>query len=423
MKNNELLSGLLTEIREHIQSEEFLEEFRVARHFVRDRTLSMEKMVMFLLFHSKLSLDGKLDQLRERFPDYEFPFVSKQALSKARYGIQHELFQTLFELSGNFYYANRTSSKLWRSKYHLFAIDGSDQEVPSSESTFREFGKQSDKKNPDLFWSMARASIMYDVLEDIIIDAAIEKQFFSERELSLRHLSRFADLALQQDSIVLYDRGYYSAEVFSDWVRAGCNVLMRLSTKLNFCRLKGDDVKSIVKAPDGTEIPCRVLKYTLNNGETEYLITNIMDEELTNVILGELYFYRWKIETKYLEIKEHWKIEEFTGTGVLAVRQDFFITMLHANLAAIIKLQADELIDQNSRAANKYKYMARKTYIIGKLHLNFVKWIITSFTQEDIDEVICEASKKRSQIQSNRSSKRKRHTRARKHYNNRKASF
>jgi hypothetical protein len=423
MQYNQLLSELLTQIQNMLQSKEFLEEFRTARHFVRKRKLSMEKMVMFLLFHSKLPLDGKLDQLRERFPDLDFPFVSKQALSKARYGISHELFRELFLMSSDFYYANTENRKRWKDKYHIFAIDGSVQEVPSSESTFKEFGKQSDEKNPDLFWSMALSSILYDVMDDIIVDAAIERQSFSERELALRHLSRFYDLGLHHDSIVIFDRGYYSAEIFCDCTRSGCLCLMRLRQPNKLCRLEGDDVETTVQAPDGTAIQCRVLKYMLSTGETEYLITNVMDKDLTSDNFGELYFQRWKIETKYLEIKEHWKIEEFTGTGALAVRQDFYITMLHANLAAIIKLQADELIGQTSKPTNKYLYKARKTYIIGKVHLNFVKWMIMSFTQDEIDEVIFEASKKRSQIQSDRSSKRRRHTRAKKHYNNRKAAF
>jgi hypothetical protein len=423
MQNNILLSGLLTQIRNLIHSREFLEEFRIQNHFIRNRLLSMEKMVVYLLLHSKLSLDSRTALLQGLLPDYDFPSVSRQALSKARYGIRYELFRELFEISVDYYYANRNSRKLWANKYHLFAIDGSIQEVPSSESTFEEFGKQHDYKNPTLFWSMALASILYDVTDDIIVDAAIEHQFFSERELALRHRTRFFDLGLQEDSIIIFDRGYYSAEAFCDWTSAGCKCLMRIKQPNSLCSFEGYDVVKTVCAPDGTEMPCRLIKYPLPTAEIEYLITNVMDEDLTDEMFGELYFQRWKIETKYLEIKEHWKIEEFTGTGALAVRQDFFITMLHANLAALIKQQADEIIDRVSNPANAYKYVARRTYIISSVHINFVKWIIRSFTQNEIDEVILDASKKRSQIKPNRSSERKRRTRARKHYNNRKSTF
>ena len=421
MQHNELLCGLLNHFQDLLHSEDFLEEFRVADRFVRKSKLSMEKMVLFLLFNSKSSIDNKLDQLRERFPELDFPTVSKQALSKARYGIRHELFRELFEISSNFYYENVSGRKLWNGKYHIFAIDGSTQEVPSSPSTFEEFGKLSDKKNPKLFWSMALSSVLYDVLEDIIVDAAIEKQFFSERELSLRHMSRLIDLGLDHDSIVIFDRGYYSAEIYEEWYTAGCKVLMRLKRPNSLCELDSDDAVTYITAPNGSKVPCRVLKCTLSTGEIEYLITNVMDKSLTADSFGELYFYRWKVETKYLEIKEHWQIEEFTGTGALAVRQDFYIIMLQSNLASFIKCQADAIIGRSARSENTYEYRARRTYIIGKVCRNFIGWMIVPLTQMLIDEVILDASKKRSQVRPGRSGKRKRQTRARKHYNNRKA--
>jgi hypothetical protein len=281
----------------------------------------------------------------------------------------------------------------------------------------------SDAKSPDVFWTKTHASILYDVLEDVIVDAAIEKQNFSERELSRMHLARFTDLQLQHDSVVIFDRGYYSAELFRQWTQAGCNVLMRLSQTNSICRVEGDDVVTKFKAPDGSDVLCRVIKYTLSTGETECLITNIMDEDLTGEMFGELYFERWKIESKYYELKEYWKIEEFTGTGALAIKQDFFITLIYSNIAALVKHPADKLIEQNSKPTNTYRYKARKSFIIGKVRRDFVRLITRPFLLSDIDEMILESSKKRSQIQPNRTSKRKRHTRAKKHYCNRKEFF
>ena len=123
---------------------------------------------------------------------------------------------------------------------------------------------------------------------------------------------------------------------------------MRLKSTSNLCRLAGSDELTVVKAPDGTPMECRVLKVTLKTGETEYLITNVLDYWIAPNCFRDLYFERWKIESKYLELKEQWKIEEFTGTGTLAVLQDFYISMLHANLASIAKNGADEVIQTTS---------------------------------------------------------------------------
>lgn len=378
MQHNELLHELLNNFNYLLHSDGFLEDYRVANHFVRRSALPMEKMVKFLLYSPKTSLSNKLEQLRENLPDLDFPSVSKQALSKARYGIRYELFQEFFEHSANFYYEHIMERKLWNDRYHIFAIDGSTHEVPSSKSTFKEFGKQSDQKNPDLYWSMALASVLYDVLEDVIVDAAIEMQFYREREMSLRHLARLFVLGLENDSIVIFDRGYYSAEIYQEWVTAGCKVLMRLKKPNRLCSLDGDDVLDHVNAPDGTKIDCRVIKYTLSSGEIEYLIT--------------------------------------------AVRQDFYIVMLQANLASLIKHQADEIISSSAKSESKYIYAANRIFIIGKVCRNLLRWITIQISQSQLDEIVLEASKKRSQVRPGRSCKRKRRTRARKHYNNRKAA-
>ena len=124
-----------------------------------------------------------------------------------------------------------------------------------------------------------------------------------------------------------------------------------------------------------------------------------------------------------MELKEQWKIEEFTGTGTLAVLQDFYISMLHANLASIAKNGADEVIQTTSGSKNLYRYKARRSFLIGRIQRLFVKWLLVSPTQKDIDELIREASRKKSQVQPDRSSERKRHVREKKHYKNRKAVF
>jgi hypothetical protein len=64
---------------------------------------------------------------------------------------------------------------------------------------------------------------------------------------------------------------------------------------MNFCKLPGNDIISKVIAPDGTKLPCRILKVTLSTGETEYLITDIMDDDITCDMFRDLYFERWGV--------------------------------------------------------------------------------------------------------------------------------
>ncbi|MBR0410468.1 MAG: IS4 family transposase [Eubacterium sp.] len=300
-----LCQSMLISVKKCLESEDFLNEFREPNRFVRRRILSMKDVINFLIFHPKKTLDTSWEAFRKKYkPQKMLPIISKQALSKARAGIKPELFRELFDLTVTKYYAHTRGRKKWMERYHLFAIDGSDFEVPSSKGNFEEFGKNSDKKRPGLLWSMAKSSVLYDISGDIIVDAIIDKQRSHERDLAMRHLARLSDLGIQSDGVVIFDRGYYSADMFAECHNTGSKSLMRLRKCMKFCQLPGDDVFSNVIAPDGTKIPCRILKATLPTGETEYLITDIMDEDITCDMFRDLYFERWKVESKYLELSK-----------------------------------------------------------------------------------------------------------------------
>lgn len=424
MTHSTLLSQLLKLLQETLQSDGFLEEFRVPGRFVRKRCLSLYQTVMFLLFYSRTTLDAKLDTFVSMFPTLEMPRVSKQALSKARYGIKHWLFKELFNISVDFYYSSCTSRKLWKDRYHPFGVDGSDLESPSSESCFKVFGKQTDHKNPDYSWSMALASTLYDILEDIVVDASLQPQFSGEREAAAQHLARLKDLGLEKNAVVIFDRGYYSADLVLECINTGCKFLMRLRNTTRFRFQRSNDEVHIITLPENRKVNCRVLRVVLSTGEEEYLITNIMDEDISCDDFRDLYFERWKIETKYLEIKEFWKMEEFSGTGVLAVCQDYYITLLHANITAILRNEADALIAKKANSRNLYQYRSRRTYSIGKVQRNLILWLIDPPTEAQLGKIVLDISQKRSQVQPGRTRDRSnRRDRAKKHYKNRKNCF
>jgi hypothetical protein len=90
----------------------------------------------------------------------------------------------------------------------------------------------------------------------------------------------------------------------------------------------------------------RVLKFELNSGIIETLITNIFDEDFTVADFKELYFKRWSIEVKYNEIKNKLQIENFTGETPIAIEQDFYATMYLANMVALAKKDANQVIEE-----------------------------------------------------------------------------
>lgn len=122
---------------------------------------------MYLLYSTKQAIHQNISRVID-LESLDFPDVSKQAVSRARQGIKPSLFQELFDITVDMFTQSSVSLKLWRGKERVFAIDGSKIQVPNSSSNFEKFGEMFSKLNPDKHWSMALASVIYDVTNDYI---------------------------------------------------------------------------------------------------------------------------------------------------------------------------------------------------------------------------------------------------------------
>ena len=97
MNYYDLISLILTQLHERINSDEFLERFRRPNSFVRYRKLTLKQVVAYLVHSKKRSMDIELSDLQRQLPDIDFPDVSRQAVSKARKGILPDLFKELLD--------------------------------------------------------------------------------------------------------------------------------------------------------------------------------------------------------------------------------------------------------------------------------------------------------------------------------------
>jgi hypothetical protein len=133
----------------------------------------------------------------------------------------------------------------------------------------------------------------------------------------------------------------------------------------------------------------RVLTIALDDGGTEYLVTTLLDQEAfpTSVFQG-LYGKRWGSETHYDVVKNILEIENFTGKSVLAVRQDFYATVLTSNIQGLIQWELQEEIEEeNQRASRKYQYRLNRNVSIGLLKDTLVTLLME---QGDLQEFYTE---------------------------------
>ena len=427
MNYRSVFETIVLKIQELLQSSDFLDAHRIENHFIRKRLLSMYHVVLFLIYSTKQKMDTNIGNFRFDLFNLDFPKkISKQALSKARQGIHPALFLSFFELSVDVFYNHISRKKYWRGKFSLFAIDGSKLSLPPSPSNFEVFGHRFYKKNPKREWSEGLASIAYDVCNDYIVHGLLWNGLSSERAMAKEHFSVIEKRNLLKNAIFIFDRGYYSEEMFRLFYEKDCFCLMRLKESLKIVKTcKGRSLSTVLPGnpKKGTkDIPIRVISVDLGNGTTEYLATNIPEEEIPLDCYKELYFKRWPIELKYNEIKNQHLLEEFTGKTSISVLQEFFLNLLMSNLASLVKAEADETIANSANSDNKYEYQANRAYIIGRLKKVFPHVMAGMRPIDTLFDIFDEVITVKSQIQPGRSCPRTKKSRKneRKHFANRK---
>lgn len=426
MNRIDICKNIIQSIKEYITTPGKLEPHRAKNHFVRKRKLSLFQVIMYLLYTSKASMFQNLSRIREDLGNLDFPDISKQALSKARQFINPALFKELYYLSVNLFYKQLPSRKLWNG-YHLFAIDGSKIELPNSKSNFEFFGEMFGYPDPNRRFTMGLGSIVYDVLDDYIVHASFQRYLASERSAALEHLHNLEDLNIYQNSVVIFDRGYYSEDMFRYCVKHQHLCLMRLKQNYNIAKKCSGDIITVLPGneKDRTEdTKIRVIEVILNDGTKEYLATNLFDSHISQQMFRELYFYRWPVETKYKELKSRLAIEEFSGATTTSVLQEFYINVLLSNLSSLIKNQVDEEIQITAKSTNKYRYQANRAFIIGRIKTIVPKILCNLFDLSAIDRLYKESLRCRSQIMPERTFRRKKNKAiGRTHFNNKKVAF
>lgn len=427
MQRNEICKQVICKIRDYLHDPDCLSPHREEKRFVRKRSLSMLQVIQFLFYSSKASMCQNLASIITDFPDINFPKVSKQAISKARQGIKPSLFVDLFNLSVDVFYKNIDNRKQWNG-YHIFAIDGTKLELPNSESNFNKFGEMySTTSKERRYYTQALGSMVYDVLEDYIVHASIHRFLSSERAAALTHLKTLESLGIYENSIVIFDRGYYSESLFRYCIEHGHLCVMRLKESIKMSRHCHGESHYTLKgnhADKTDDIEVRVIEVTLDDGSKEYLVTNLDDPAITPSMFKELYFMRWPIECKYYELKERLDIESFNGATSTSVMQEFYLNMLIANITSLIKNHVDSEIDERSNPGNKYRYQANRSFITGRLKKILPLSLFLPDRTQMVEDLIEHAFKCRSQIQPGRSNPRRKQNGVRRtHFRNRKVAY
>jgi hypothetical protein len=200
---------------------------------------------------------------------------------------------------------------------------------------------------------------------------------FGEKTLLLQLLKE----TKTENSILLLDRGFGHFCTIAELINQEQLFCVRLPIKnSNFAMnmIKQDESDKIVEwYPSKKEkenclannlacrpIKVRVVKVTLSTGETELLVTNLLNQAKYSALeISELYHLRWKVEEGYKNLKPKMKIEHFGCRKTEGVYQEFFDHVFIINMVALAGLEANRIIEAKTKhRKHKYTYNWKNGY-------------------------------------------------------------
>jgi hypothetical protein len=252
----------------------------------------------------------------------------QETFQREREGIQWERLQALFGIGlGPF---KAITLEKWLG-YWVIASDEAAVRLPGSESLRQAYGQ------PGTEGPLALGSILYDVLNNIIMDASLEPMEGKSRKLAGTRPEVLAELkaAGQGNCLLVFDRGCASASLVEEMEQSGFMYLMRVGKGFHAdCDLAGEGVDETCEVAGHT---ARIIKFSMPGQASagvdgaETLITNLMDESLRTKTFKWLFKARWPAGAEFDLVRSNLEIGNFTGQTPNTVNQDFYATLFLRN--------------------------------------------------------------------------------------------
>jgi hypothetical protein len=221
---------LIEAVRQRLRCPAFLARHRSHPYaFTRRRQLTFARVILLVLQKGLKSLQSRLAEFFEGLAAEAAPgTVTAGAWTQARAKLAHTAFIELNDQAvlASFYSPdNQVQVRRWRG-HRLCALDGSLVHLPGREALGRHFGwvQSANRGGPcAVRHVMALASVYFDVLNRLALDARLEPARSAERQVGALHLG-----AVRPGDLVLTDRGYCGLEWFLRVQSAGADFLCRV---------------------------------------------------------------------------------------------------------------------------------------------------------------------------------------------------
>lgn len=117
------------------------------------------------------------------------------------------------------------------------------------------------------------------------------------------------------------------------------------------------------------EVSVRLIRVPLDKGETEILLTTLLDTaSYARSEFKQVYGWRWGEETFFGRVKNLLEVERFSGTSVIAIKQDFYGVVFLASLESVLS-KSDDAALKEGRTERKTKTEAQVNHSVSYVAL------------------------------------------------------
>ena len=375
-----------------IHSDSFVEFCRNGKPniFVRKRKMPVDDLAFSMINRKGLTL--KLELRGYMNISHPGTQISKPGYLKQRMKLNPEAFVDLYQFHNRNFYSDPDTELYNINGFLILAADGSDINIPTTQETLAIYGNASKRGGKPC--AQIGLGCLYDALNRMILDASINKIKFNEMAVAEAQITEVRKTIGDHPFLVTMDRGYPSIPAFLRMIDRKTFFVARLKSsdfKAEQQSLSSDDEdvdiqltksrrahyigtadEAIIMNRDSFTL--RMVRVWLDEEHTEceILATNLPRDLFPAECFGELYHYRWRIETAYQTLKDRLQMENFTGTKPILLEQDIYSTIYVSNIAEDIARDIEQ--EQADHLKNDYKHRmaVNRTLCIGLLKSDLI---------------------------------------------------
>ncbi len=315
--------------------------------------------------------------------------ITKQAISKAREHLSPDVFIKLNEIYVNTFYEHEDEC-ITNNGYLVFAMDGTGLNIPNSKENQEYFGFSTNQLGRSSK-PLANCSIMYDILNGIIVNGVISPYRVSEKAMAeehIRFIKKLSDLK-KKKIIILFDRIYSSVKLMSLLRENNIDFIMRSRVLYNretkeASRFSDYDKTRVIKlekhvynkiswldkilSKKNYQLDMRICTGKFSDNETGVFITSLDPNKFNREEIVDLYRNRWKIETQFRYMKETGEFENFACKRVNLVLQEFFCRIYTLNMCTLLVADAQNRLEadiESGKIKTKHKLRINENIAYG----------------------------------------------------------